>query len=606
MKKIITMLGFLSISNEVFSLNTSDFLQNNSDFSGKFERLYVLGDSLSDTGVLTGAITGFLKDFENPFQLLFPLPKKISFEIPQAYGGRSFTNGKVAAEILADKIGKNLTPAWNIDSLSYMFFNFNGSSKIGTNYAASGAKAVEGNSTVDNVLFNKFTLDKQVNALLSSKGNHNIKDDLFLIMIGGNDIISAIGDNNMSSLDNAVNGIENAIIELYNKGARNFIVTNAPDIGLIPLIEQSNKEKATGLSSYFNSKLDTKIFNFIENNTDVKITYVNIYSLFHNLIQKSKEGMMNTSAPCISNISNLLNKNSDFSNLLADIGSGILPFRYESNCSPEKIKDYFFFDYIHPTKEVHEELGKKIYEQLLLTYESKNIFEENCDTSSTDSLKTTLCQIAKEASSENKSYVNAFSGLMQYNIQLSGSQGSFKILSNDSRFGYWGVYDWIAENGFNNRKVFAFGEVNNSLPVGSNEQKWGIWDIRFVDENGDILKADTHTYKGYKANYIVEKRLGSDYVKNVYGAFVLPNKNPSHVYFLKRDGTYDVKDTNNNYETVHSNLSIQKLFPMIPENDLNSVDFIQKLNNKIVLYKKTKDRVKYSSYYLVPTDNIKN
>jgi hypothetical protein len=223
--------------------------------------------------------------------------------------------------------------------------------------------------------------------------------------------------------------------------------------------------------------------------------------------------------------------------------------------------------------------------------------------------KVTLCSLTNDVNKSNVSFVNAYSAMSLTNVILSDTQGSFRqIGANGSYVGagtayeYWGVGDWIsgAAGVFNSsKKVFAFGEVGNNIhPSGMK-----IWDIRFVNEAGDILRAVSAGSN--RATYAVEKNINSkDFnVADVFGAFVLPtSEKPANVYFLKKDGSYDVKDSSAAYKQVAAG-KISELFPMIPRKDLQSVNFVQKLDKGIALYKKSKDG-KYSGYYLVLTDDI--
>ncbi|BBH53932.1 SGNH/GDSL hydrolase family protein [Fluviispira sanaruensis] len=394
MKKIITAIVFLSITCTSYSNG------KNSENNINFERLYVLGDSLSDTGAATGAITKYLNNCNddnlrnlNPFFLPFlsldptissllnsgflsntcsNLPKEISFDTP-AYMTRSFTNGKVAAEILAEKMSLELTPAWKVNDLSlFGFVNFKGSSQIGTNYAFSGAKAAIGKDLVDTLLLNKFALNQQLSALLAEKGDRDLGNDLFLIMIGANDIISATFNSDNLIIDSAVLEIEKSLLSLYNGGARNFIISNVPNIALLPLINPNLKPIAEYYSKDFNFKLNAKITDFKVNYGDANITYIDLYQVFDDLKKESSKKGMNFLSPCTTNISDSMINSVDFSVLLNTIRSGKLPFVYINGCSAQTINNHFFFDSVHPTSWGQEKLGNKMYELLLENSTKKN------------------------------------------------------------------------------------------------------------------------------------------------------------------------------------------------------------------------------------------
>lgn len=171
--------------------------------------------------------------------------------------------------------------------------------------------------------------------------------------------------------------------------------------------------------------------------------------------------------------------------------------------------------------------------------------------------------------------------------------------------------NWFTQEStyYGNKKAFAFGEVSETLNSRRNKYIWGIrdidyfnewgtWDICFVGENGKVLKANPFTHDTQKSYYTVEADLSREYVAKVYGAFLLPTKNPSHVYFLKKDNTYDLRNLSNQYKNVYdinsnkflSDLPISELFSMIQARELKSVDFTQKFEKKIVLYKKVNNQ----------------
>ena len=275
-----------------------------------------------------------------------------------------------------------------------------------------------------------------------------------------------------------------------------------------------------------------------------------------------------------------------------------------------------------------EDLNKKINE-LELKVKSNLVSSENCSDLGTgnriDKLKKTLCANSQRLN-KGDLFVNAYSNMWEANIQLGSngaSQDSFnQILNNGTFMPLWGVSEWINKNELPKiNKIFAFGElsVNDSTPRISfnfdefgriENKKWGIWDIRFVDNTGKIWVAsgnagmsEIKTKNSYKigiARYSVEADLGSEYVNKVYGAFV---KKPQseNIYFLKKDGTYDLKKASK-YITIKDGRT-DSLFPMIPSSEIKYVDFIQKVSgDQIALYKKVDGH--YTGFFLIPTKEV--
>ena len=230
--------------------------------------------------------------------------------------------------------------------------------------------------------------------------------------------------------------------------------------------------------------------------------------------------------------------------------------------------------------------------------------------------KVTLCNILNDSNKANTNFVNAYSKMNATTLILNDSQGSLRQI--DSRTGsyigagsvyeYWGARDWISSNpndAYNaSKKIFAFGEMANSIPQIGNIWN-GIWDIRFVDDKGNILKANSLTtgaFSGHNANYTVEKTLDSNYVTNVFGAFFINFNDKENLYFLKKGGNYDILETER--YTVVSNGKSSELFNMIPENEVSAITFIVKLSDKIALYRKSNNSNQFQGYYLISVNDI--
>jgi phospholipase/lecithinase/hemolysin len=169
--------------------------------------LYVFGDSLSDQG--------------NAFLITagtFP---------PAPYAGRG-SNGPVAAERLADRLGVALAP----------------SAAGGTNFAVLGAATgpvnIPGTSVVtDNYVVVRYGqpllantgILNQVGAFLATGPVIDPLQSLFMVWGGANDFFL---DPSAAAAANAATNIGNAIGALYLGGARRFLVPNIPDLSLTP------------------------------------------------------------------------------------------------------------------------------------------------------------------------------------------------------------------------------------------------------------------------------------------------------------------------------------------------------------------------------------
>lgn len=155
-----------------------------------FSDAYFFGDSLSDTGnVFT-------------FGLMPPGPY---------YQGR-FSDNKVWVEYLAEGIG-------HADAAKA---NYQG----GNNYAIGGARLAAGGTSV-------------LAQIGTFSSNHAMADAnaLYVVVAGGNDMRDA-RSGNPANIDAAAaaaaNNLKTAIDLLADKGAKNFLIANLPDLGATP------------------------------------------------------------------------------------------------------------------------------------------------------------------------------------------------------------------------------------------------------------------------------------------------------------------------------------------------------------------------------------
>jgi phospholipase/lecithinase/hemolysin len=193
-----------------------------------FASLFVFGDSLSDSG--------------NAFVLLGGDTADVPYEpIPSApYDTRRFTNGKTWVEVLADELQLS---RGGLPALVSGFFG---------NYAVGGAQA-EGGSVPD--------FGDQVDLLLKRRRHHVPSNALYVVQFGGNDIRAALqGGDGVTEIQTAIAGIVRNIDKLYDAGARQFLVANAPNIGRTPVILKLGVGAAAELlSNEYNDALDTAL-----------------------------------------------------------------------------------------------------------------------------------------------------------------------------------------------------------------------------------------------------------------------------------------------------------------------------------------------------------
>lgn len=187
-----------------------------------FQKLYVFGDSLSDTGNVFNASKQFLGTGAPPSPY---------------YQGR-FSNGPVWIDYLAEKLNLTPTPiavlpnpqsseSSGIDSVNFAY----GGATTGTSSAISGA--IPGLQT-QIVEFQQLLADRTADP-----------NALYVIWMGANDYLSGINRSNSNGQEPnpsvPVQNIVKAIESLYQSGARHFLVANLPALGETPLAKQQGQ-----------------------------------------------------------------------------------------------------------------------------------------------------------------------------------------------------------------------------------------------------------------------------------------------------------------------------------------------------------------------------
>ena len=299
--KYLFLLLFLSLSNTVLA-------------DQSFDRIYVFGDSLSDSGNLASVVG--------------PFPQ------PPYYQNR-VTNGPVAVEIMAERLGLPLQSSLHLIGPA-----------IGTNYAVAAAKATR-NDPID--------LNTQVALFLANHGSIAPANALYVMFLGGNDVRQARDTTDwfaaVQVVNEAANNIGNQMQVLASLGAKNWLVVNAPDIGSIPetsLIAEASgfaglPARASALTVMFNKMLKRKV-QLLEEEAGIEAERFDLFKLFGRIIEKgNKLGFSNTTDAC-------------FSSEL---------YEFYPGCNfGDNFSQYIFFDEIHPTARVHALVGEAMYRKV--------------------------------------------------------------------------------------------------------------------------------------------------------------------------------------------------------------------------------------------------
>lgn len=243
-----------------------------------YSSLYVFGDSLSDNGnryALTGGA------------------------MPAApYWGGRFSNGPVAAEVLAQGLGLG----------SGAFHDM----------AIGGAKT---GSTLG------IDMGSQLDVYVAALGSAGADPDALYLVWGGANDLRDNGD--APTLVSTVQNLVDIVGALYAKGARNFLLPNMPDLGLTPEgLASGNPGGATALSEAFNSALAVAYAGLADALDYEHFFYFDVMALQREIVgDPSAFGFSNVIANCMTT----------------------------SGCDPDT---FLYWDDVHPTAAAHRILGQ--------------------------------------------------------------------------------------------------------------------------------------------------------------------------------------------------------------------------------------------------------
>lgn len=286
-----------------------------------YSQLIVFGDSLSDPGNAAGLTRN---------------ADATSFFPPSPPYDQRFSNGKTAAEYLAERFGGTTIPSYT-------------GAANANNYAVGGAMtgSTNFNYIVDSPNgLNAFTaiaatgIARQI-AAYTPTGDFKPASTLFLVWGGPNDLLLGLKQQEAGSnvdfpqlLGAAVTNMAGNIASLAQKGASSFLVPNMPDLGLTPrFVGTSNQTSATLLSDAFNAGLHTALGQVRKQLSPrgVSIVEYDTTEFLRDIVDAPPPGISNLGSPCLVG------------------GLAALP-----SCS-----GYLFFDDVHPTSFAHKLLAQQ-------------------------------------------------------------------------------------------------------------------------------------------------------------------------------------------------------------------------------------------------------
>lgn len=304
-----------------------------------YDSIVVFGGSLSDPGnafVVLSDLGSF--GFDESCGLLTPLnvPPYDTLDflfIPDgvyARGGHHVSNGATWIEQLArdNALAGFTRPALRNDG------------QQARNYAIGGARANEYPC--------RFNLSNQLGAFFNTS-TALTADSLVVFEMGGNDLRDALVSlpaDPTPIIGGAISNIGNAIGELYNMGARQFLLMNVPDIGMTPAVQILDSlypgdlaGAASWLTYLFNQQLNDLPDTLSLFYPGIEVRIFDANTLLGLIIANpANYGIEVVDTPCVT--------------------PNVAPY----TCSNPDA--YLFWDGLHPTRAVHKIMADKAAEVL--------------------------------------------------------------------------------------------------------------------------------------------------------------------------------------------------------------------------------------------------
>lgn len=295
-----------------------------------YSGFYGLGDSLIDNGNLYNNITG----------QTFP-PNTHAPSGQPLYDDGRFSNGPTFMELLSQRLGS--TSSYNVN----------------TAIGGSGSGDFHAEALLNG---GQVGLRQQVSRVIGQSGGFVDPNALYVISSGTNDYVYEDELNpsrlpaSEENVDNVIANIGEALTQLNNAGARNFLVLGIANYSNLPIassddfnsdvynhLQDPNALSANRLTSTHNRELQT-LLNTFSAAPNVKATYFDLDGFLDDLLANANSlGFTNTTEGCFD--SDIVSENF---NPIASLCS-----------NPD---EYLFFDRIHPTAKVHGLLADAVAE----------------------------------------------------------------------------------------------------------------------------------------------------------------------------------------------------------------------------------------------------
>jgi len=306
----------------------------------KFDSLYVFGDSLADHGNIYRMTKSLQHDPAVPPS---DAPNRTYFD------GR-FSNGYMGFEYLWQHLSRHaagssqgLQPFLASpfgDTSRAVSFAFGGTGTENVDLTPGGFSAPGLKGQVELFRLTRSTRKPSKNALYAvTTGANDYRMDPFNEPMDPNDVVANIAD---------------AVDTLYLLGARNVMVLDLPDLGLLPG-SSGDPGSASWISAVHNLLLDAALNDLQTRRPELHLIRVKLEPLFQKAMTKLE--------PRVPALAGLGFAGAE---VCLFVGPPLCP-----NVSPELFRSdlgYLFWDVVHPTTQAHEMLGEYLYEELANSY----------------------------------------------------------------------------------------------------------------------------------------------------------------------------------------------------------------------------------------------
>ncbi|KAK1407021.1 hypothetical protein QVD17_38631 [Tagetes erecta] len=307
--------------------------------------LYIFGDSLVDVGNNNYLALSLAKA---------NLPHN-GIDYPTGKATGRFSNGKNAADFLAEKVGLPSAPPYlSLVSKSKKLSSTN-ATVTGISFASGGAGIFNGTDELfkqsipltKQVGYYSLVHDQLVQQMGSVEAQAHLSKSLFLVVIGSNDLFGYFNKDSKVSkqyspqeyVDLMVSTLKGLLKKLYEMGARKYVVSGVGVIGCCPAQRKQNttsecRVEANYWATKYNEGLKALLREMKSESPDMHYSYFDTYDVMNGLIQHPETyGITEIKAACCG-----------LGNLRADFPCTPVS-QYCSNR-----KSHLFWDLYHPTE----------------------------------------------------------------------------------------------------------------------------------------------------------------------------------------------------------------------------------------------------------------